>query len=352
VVRAPGHLRLHLSQLDEEPRRAARHVRRPPGDRHLHTWSELTPCNTHFRVLADHVRHGVLDAGGFPLEFPVMSLGETLMRPTAMLYRNLASMDVEESIRANPLDAWSFSPAATRLRPLRFMGACSVDLPTILVSGGPMLSGKYPRQRHRLGDQHLVDVGGSACRQDHARGVPRGRVLHAPVARPLHDDGHRVDDGVDDRGARRRHARQRGDSRGGRTEIRPCAHAGRRIVELVKEKVCLSRILAKEAFENAIRVLAAIGGSTNAVIHLTALARRIGVDLDLDDFDRLGRGVHTLVNLMPSGKYLMEDFYYAGGLPAVLRELGENDLLQRDALTVNGITPGDSKKTCIKTGRT
>src|SRR3989441_1235331 len=207
------------------------------------TWSELTPCNTHFRVLADHVRHGVLDAGGFPLEFPVMSLGETLMRPTAMLYRNLASMDVEESIRANPLDGVVLLAGCDKTTPATLMGACSVDLPTILVS-----------------------------------------------------------------------------------------------VELVKEKISVSRILTREAFENAIRALAAIGGSTNAVIHLTAIARRIGVDLALDDFDRLGRGVHTLVNLMPSGKYLMEDFYYAGGVPAVLRELGENNLLHRDALTVNGKT--------------
>src|SRR2546425_1233468 len=207
------------------------------------TWSELTPCNTYFRVLADHVRHGVLDAGGFPLEFPVMSLGETLMRPTAMLYRNLASMDVEESIRANPLDGVVLLAGCDKTTPATLMGACSVDLPTILVS-----------------------------------------------------------------------------------------------VELVKEKISVSRILTREAFENAIRALAAIGGSTNAVIHLTAIARRIGVDLALDDFDRLGRGVHTLVNLMPSGKYLMEDFYYAGGLPAVLRELGENHLLHRDALTVNGKT--------------
>ena len=302
------------------------------------TWSELTPCNTHFRVLADHVRHGVLDAGGFPLEFPVMSLGETLMRPTAMLYRNLASMDVEESIRANPLDGVVLLAGCDKTTPATLMGACSVDLPTILVSGGPMLSGKY----------HGKDIGSGTNTWSMSEDLRAGRItleeFHEAESCMHRSHGHCMTMGTASTMASMIEAL--GVGMPGNAAI-PAVDArryvlarmaGRRIVELVKEKISVSRILTREAFENAIRALAAIGGSTNAVIHLTAIARRIGVDLSLDDFDRLGRGVHTLVNLMPSGKYLMEDFYYAGGLPAVLRELGENNLLHRDALTVNGKT--------------
>jgi len=308
------------------------------------TWSELTPCNTHFRVLADHVRHGVLDAGGFPLEFPVMSLGETLMRPTAMLYRNLVSMDVEESIRANPLDGVVLLAGCDKTTPATLMGACSVDLPTILVSGGPMLSGKY----------HGSDIGSGTNTWTMSEDLRAGKItldeFHEAESCMHRSHGHCMTMGTASTMASMVEAL--GVGMPGNAAI-PAVDArryvlarmaGRRIVELVKEKVCVSRILAREAFENAIRVLAAIGGSTNAVIHLTALARRIGVDLDLDDFDRLGRGVHTLVNLMPSGKYLMEDFYYAGGLPAVLRELGEHNLLHRDALTVNGKTIWENNK--------
>jgi len=308
------------------------------------TWSELTPCNTHFRVLADHVRQGVLDAGGFPLEFPVMSLGETLMRPTAMLYRNLASMDVEESIRANPLDGVVLLAGCDKTTPATLMGACSVDLPTILVSGGPMLSGKY----------HGNDIGSGTNTWSMSEEMRAGKItleeFHEAESCMHRSHGHCMTMGTASTMASMIEAL--GVGMPGNAAI-PAVDArrhvlarmaGRRIVELVKENVCLSRILAREAFDNAIRALAAIGGSTNAVIHLTALARRIGVHLDLDDFDRLGRGVHTLVNLMPSGKYLMEDFYYAGGLPAVLRELGENNLLQRDALTVNGKTIWENNK--------
>ena len=308
------------------------------------TWSELTPCNTHFRVLADHVRHGVLDAGGFPLEFPVMSLGETLMRPTAMLYRNLASMDVEESIRANPLDGVVLLAGCDKTTPATLMGACSVDLPTILVSGGPMLSGKY----------HGNDIGSGTNTWSMSEDLRAGKItleeFHEAESCMHRSHGHCMTMGTASTMASMIEAL--GVGMPGNAAI-PAVDArrhvlarmaGRRIVELVKENVFLSRILVRQAFENAIRVLAAIGGSTNAVIHLTALARRIGVDLDLDDFDRLGRGVHTLVNVMPSGRYLMEDFYYAGGLPAVLRELGENNLLQRDALTVNGKTIWENNK--------
>src|SRR5882672_2623416 len=299
------------------------------------TWSELTPCNTHFRVLADHVRHGVLDAGGFALEFPVMSLGETLMRPTAMLYRNLASMDVEESIRANPLDGVVLLAGCDKTTPATLMGACSVDLPTILVSGGPMLSGKH----------HGKDIGSGTNTWSMSEDLRAGRItleeFHEAESCMHRSHGHCMTMGTASTMASMIEAL--GVGMPGNAAI-PAVDArryllarmaGRRIVELVKQKISVSRILTREAFENAIRALAAIGGSTNAVIHLTAIARRIGVDLSLEDFDRLGRGVHCLANLMPSGKYLMEDFYYAGGLPTVIRELGENGLLHKKALTAN-----------------
>jgi L-arabonate dehydrase len=308
------------------------------------TWSELTPCNTHFRILADHVRHGILEAGGFPLEFPVMSLGETLLRPTAMLYRNLASMDAEESIRGNPLDGVVLLGGCDKTTPSILMGAASVDLPTIFVSGGAMLSGKYRGQdigsgtnvwsmseELRAGKLTLEEFheAESCMHRSHGHCMTMGTastmasmVESLGVALP----GNAAYPAVDAR--RNVLARM----------------AGRRIVELVKQDVRLSRILTAQAFENAIRANAAIGGSTNAVIHLIAIARRIGVELTLDDWDRAGEGVHTLLNLMPNGKYLMEDFCYAGGLPAVLRELGENGLLNGEALTVNGQTIWDNVK--------
>jgi dihydroxy-acid dehydratase len=308
------------------------------------TWSELTPCNTHFRVLAEHVRNGVLEAGGFPLEFPVMSLGETLMRPTAMLYRNLAAMSVEESIRANPLDAVVLLAGCDKTTPATLMGAASVDLPTILVSGGPMLSGKY----------RGTDIGSGTNTWSMSEELRAGKItleeFHEAESCMHRSHGHCMTMGTASTMASMMEAL--GVGMPGNAAI-PAVDArrnvlarmaGRRIVEMVKENLVLSRILTKEAFQNAIRALAAIGGSTNAVIHLTAIARRIGVELGLKDFARLGGGVHTLVNLMPSGKYLMEDFYYAGGLPVVLRELGENDLLSKKALTVNGKTMWDNVK--------
>jgi L-arabonate dehydrase len=302
------------------------------------TWSELTPCNTHFRVLAEHVRNGVLDAGGFPLEFPVMSLGETLLRPTAMLYRNLASMDAEESIRGNPLDGVVLLGGCDKTTPSILMGAASCDLPTIFVSGGPMLSGKYRGQ----------DIGSGTNVWSMSEDLRAGKItlaeFHEAESCMHRSHGHCMTMGTASTMASMIEALGVGlpgnaaypavDAR--RNVL--ARTAGRRIVEMVGENLVLSRILTKAAFENAIRANAAIGGSTNAVIHLIAVARRIGVDLTLDDWDRVGDGVHTLVDLMPSGKYLMEDFCYAGGLPAVLRELGENNRLHRDALTVNGKT--------------
>jgi len=302
------------------------------------TYSELTPCNTHFRTIAEHVKAGVLEAGGFPLEFPVMSLGETLLRPTAMLYRNLASMDVEESIRGNPLDGVVLLAGCDKTTPATLMGAASVDLPTILVSGGPMLSGKY----------RGTDIGSGTNTWSMSEDLRAGKIsleeFHEAESCIHRSHGHCMTMGTASTMASM--VESLGVGMPGNAAI-PAVDArrnvlarmaGRRVVELVKQKMPLSKFLTKDAFENAIRANAAIGGSTNAVIHLIAIARRIGVDLRLEDWDRLGRGVHTLVNLMPSGKYLMEDFYYAGGVPAVLRELGENGLLHKDAMTVNGRT--------------
>jgi L-arabonate dehydrase len=308
------------------------------------TWSELTPCNTHFRVLAEHVRHGVLEAGGFPLEFPVMSLGETLLRPTAMLYRNLASMDVEESIRANPLDGVVLLVGCDKTTPSLLMGAASVDIPTIAVSGGPMLSGKY----------RGADIGSGTNVWSMSEDLRAGKLtldeFHEAESCMHRSHGHCMTMGTASTMASM--VESLGVGMPGNAAIPAvdarrnvlARSAGRRVVEMVKENLLLSKILTKPAFENAIRTCAAIGGSTNAVIHLVALARRIGVDLTLEDWDRAGREVHCLVNLMPSGKYLMEDFYYAGGLPAVLRELAENALLNKDALTVNGKTIWENNK--------
>jgi len=308
------------------------------------TWSELTPCNTHFRVIAEHVKAGVLEAGGFPLEFPVMSLGETLLRPTAMLYRNLASMDVEESIRGNPLDGVVLLVGCDKTTPALLMGAASVDIPAIAVSGGPMLSGKY----------RGTDIGSGTNVWSMSEDLRAGKItleeFHEAESCMHRSHGHCMTMGTASTMASMVEAL--GVGMPGNAAI-PAVDArrnvlarmaGRRIVEMVKENVPLSKILTRQAFENAIRVNAAIGGSTNAVIHLIALARRIGVELKLEDWDKFGRGVHTLLNLMPSGKYLMEDFYYAGGLPAVIRELGDSGLLNKDALTVNGRSIWDNNR--------
>jgi dihydroxy-acid dehydratase len=300
------------------------------------TYSELTPCNSHFRTLAEHVKAGVWEAGGFPLEFPVMSLGETLLRPTAMLYRNLASMDVEESIRGNPIDGVVLLMGCDKTTPSLLMGAASCDLPTIGVSGGPMLSGWYKGERIGSGTNTW------SLSEDLRAGKITRDEYHEAESCMHRSHGHCMTMGTASTMASMVEALGVGlpgnaaypavDAR--RNVI--AREAGRRIVDLVKKDVKLSKILTRAAFENAIRVNAAIGGSTNAVIHLIAVARRIGVKLALDDWDKFGRGVHTLVNLMPNGKYLMEDFCYAGGLPAVIRELGEAGLLNRKALTANG----------------
>jgi L-arabonate dehydrase len=302
------------------------------------TWSELNPCNAHFRTIAEHVRYGVLEVGGFPLEFPVSSLGEVLMRPSAMLYRNLAAMDVEEAIRANPLDGVILLMGCDKTTPALLMGAASADLPTIGVSGGPQLRGVYRGEIIGSGTNII-----SMSEQLRAGEITIDE-FHEAEAAMNRSSGHCMTMGTASTMASMVEALGIGlpgnaaipaaDAR--RNEL--ARMAGRRIVEMVRDDLVPSKILLRAAFENAIRTLAAIGGSTNAVVHLLAIAGRVGVDLTLDDFDRLGRDVHCLVDLMPSGRFLMEDFYYAGGLPVVLRALGERSLLNKDAPTVNGRT--------------
>lgn len=302
------------------------------------TWSELTPCNAHFRELAERVKRGVLEAGGFPLEFPVTSTGETLMRPTAMLFRNLVSMDVEESIRANPIDGVVLLVGCDKTTPALLMGAASCDIPTLALSGGPMLNGVYRGERigsgtHvwkfdamvKAGEITLDDfLGAEAC---NARSP--GHCMTMGTASTMASMVEALGIGLPTNAAI-----PAVDSR--RKTLAQIA--GRRIVEMVESDLKMSKILTRQAFENAIRVNAAIGGSTNAVIHLMAIAGRMGIDLSLEDWDTLGRDIPCLVNLMPSGEYLMEDFYYAGGLPVVLKELGAQGCLHKDALTVNGET--------------
>ena len=308
------------------------------------TWSELTPCNAHFRELAEKVKRGVLEAGGFPLEFPVTSTGETLMRPTAMLFRNLVSMDVEESIRANPIDGVVLLVGCDKTTPALLMGAASCNVPTLALSGGPMLNGVYRGERigsgtHvwkfdamvKAGEITMEDfLGAEAC---NARSP--GHCMTMGTASTMASMVEALGIGLPTNAAI-----PAADSR--RKALAQIA--GRRIVDMVHEDITIEKILNREAFENAIRVNAAIGGSTNAVIHLMAIAGRLGVKLSLEDWDTLGREIPCLVNLMPSGEYLMEDFYYAGGLPVVLRELGAHDCLHKDALTVNGQTLWENVK--------
>ncbi|WP_043830043.1 IlvD/Edd family dehydratase [Muricoccus aerilatus] len=302
------------------------------------TWSELTPCNGHFRTIAEHVRYGILEAGGYPLEFPVLSLGETQMRPTAMLYRNLASMDVEEALRANPLDGVVLLMGCDKTTPALLMGAASVDLPTIGVSGGPMLSGHYRGQKIGSGTNTIsmseqLRAGEITLREFHeaegAMSRSAGSCMTMGTASTMASMVEALGVGLPGNAAI-----PAPDAR--RNEL--ARLAGRRIVEMVREDLRLSKLLTRQALENAIRTLAAIGGSTNAVVHLLAIAGRLGVPLELEDFDRLASEVNCLVNLRPSGEHLMEDFYYAGGLPVVLRDLVERNLLHGDVITANGRT--------------
>lgn len=308
------------------------------------TWSELTPCNAHFRDLAESVKRGVIEAGGFPVEFPIMSLGETLLKPTAMLFRNLASMDTEESIRGNPIDGVVLLTGCDKTTPSTLMGAASVGIPTIVVPGGPMLNGKYRGTDIGSGtavwkltddlktnkisyNEYLAAEGCMSRSAGHCMTMGTastmacmveslGMCLPGAAATPAVDSRKKV-----------------------------IAHmSGRRIVEMVKEDLKISDILTRPAFENAIKVNAAIGGSSNFVIHLTAIAGRIGIELTIDDFDRLGSKVPLLLNLMPSGKYLMEDFYYAGGLPIIIDQLRKE--LDMETITVTGKGHGENIEEC------
>jgi len=302
------------------------------------TWSELTPCNGHLRDFAEIVKRGVVEAGGFPLEFPVMSLGETIMRPTTMLYRNLASMDVEESIRANPIDGVVLLTGCDKTTPSTLMGACSVGLPTMVVPGGPMLNGRFKGEcigsgsfnwmvkektlveNYTAADIHEAEVG-SARSQGHCMSMGTASTMACMVeALGMTLPGAAAIPAVDSR------------------KKVMAQLSGRRIVEMVKENLTITQIITRQAMENAIIVNAAVGGSTNFVMHLLAIAGRLGIELDLEDFDKIGSKIPLLVNLKPSGKFLMEDFYYAGGLPVVINEL--KNYLHNSAITVNGKSIG------------
>jgi L-arabonate dehydrase len=299
------------------------------------TWSELTPCNAHFRELAESIKRGVSEAGGFPVEFPVMSLGETLIKPTAMLYRNLASMDVEESIRANPVDGVVLMCGCDKTTPSLVMGACSVNIPTLVVSGGPMLTGKY-RGRDigtsdiwrfndavRSGEMSEEELTVSEACMSRSRGHCAVMGTASTMASMVESLGLSLPENA---------AIPAADSR--RKVL--AQMSGIRIVEMVKENLRMSDVLTKQAFENAIITNAAIGGSTNFIIHLLAIAGRMGVPLTLHDFDRLSANIPFIANIQPSGKYFMEDLYYAGGLPAVMKEIDR--FLHGGCITVNGKT--------------
>ena len=307
------------------------------------TYSELTPCNAHFRELVEFVKRGVWEAGGLPLEFPVMSLGESNLRPTAMLFRNLAAMDVEESIRGNPIDGVILMAGCDKTTPALLMGAASCNLPSLMVSGGAMLRGNYKgrvigsgtgvwqmSEEVRAGKMDIAQFIEAESCMNRSRGHCMTMGTASTMASMVEALG---------MGLPMNAAIPAVDSR-----RQVLAHlAGNRIVEMVREDLTMDKILTRDAFINAIRTNAAIGGSTNAVVHLLAIAKRIGVNLTLEDWE-LGSDVPCLVNLQPSGEFLMEDFYYAGGLPVVLRELGENALLNMDAVTVNGQSIWDNVK--------
>lgn len=302
------------------------------------TWSEITPCNSHLREIAEYVKRGVWEAGGLPLEFPAMSLGETQMRPTAMLFRNLLAMEVEESIRGNPIDGVVLLGGCDKTTPGQLMGAASVDLPTIVVSSGPMLNGKHRgrdigsgtdvwklSEAVRAGEMSEIDFFAAESGMSRSRGTCNTMGSASSFAAVIEALGVslKFNASIPAVDANRQ----------------TMAHVtGRRIVELVREDRRLSHFLTREAFENAIKVHAAIGGSTNSVIHLLALAGRVGVNLVLEDFDRLGGEIPLLANIMPSGNFLMEDLHYAGGLPALMAAM--SDQLHLDAATVSGLSLG------------
>lgn len=304
------------------------------------SWSELTNCNAHLRQVAEAVKRGVWEAGGFPLEFPTISLAETLVKPTAMLLRNLMAMDVEEMLRCNPLDGVVLLCGCDKTTPAQLMGAASVDIPSIMVTGGPMLKGRWRNQEigsgtdvfrfwdmcraGRLTEESYVEIESCMSRSAGHCMVMGTASTMTSLAEAL---GMTLPSCANIPAS---------DSR--RMTI---AHeSGRRIVGMVKEDLRPSKIMTREAFENAIRVSQAIGGSTNAVIHLIAIAGRLGIDLDLELFDQISRTTPMLVNVKPSGEFLMEDLYYAGGIPALMKEISH--LLHSECLTVTGRPVGEN----------
>lgn len=303
------------------------------------TYSELTPCNAHFRDLADAVKRGVWEAGGFPLEFPVMSLGECTMKPTAMLFRNLASMDVEESIRANPLDGVILMCGCDKTTPSLVMGAASVNIPTMVLSGGPMLAGRFKGKKIGTSDlwrfveefkkgelsQEEFISAESAMARSIGHCAPMGTA--STMAAMVESLGLALPDNATIPAA---------DSR-----RKAMAHmAGINIVEMVRSDRKMSDILTRKSFENAIMVNAALGGSTNFIIHLLAIAGRMGIELSIDDFDRFSADIPLIANVQPSGEHFVEDLFYAGGLPAVMREISGK--LHLDTPTINGKTIGEN----------
>jgi L-arabonate dehydrase len=304
------------------------------------SWSEFTPCNAHLRRVAESVKRGVWEAGGFPLEFPTMSLGESLMRPTTMLCRNLLAMETESTIRANPMDAVILLTGCDKTTPAMLMGAASVDLPTLLISGGPMLNGKFQGR----------DIGSGTDVWKFSEDVRAGRMSATDFSQAegcmSRSAGHCMSMGTASTMGLVTEAlgvQLPGSAAIPAVDSRRYAaaqEAGRRIVAMAREELRLSDVLTRQAFENAVRTNAAIGGSTNALVHLLAIANRVGVDLQLDDFDVLSRNVPVIVDLMPSGRFLMEDFYYAGGLPAVMNRISEH--LNLAAITITGQTLGEN----------
>ena len=298
------------------------------------SWSELTNCNVHLRQVAEAVKRGVLSAGGFPMEFPTISLGEVLMKPTTMLFRNLMAMDVEECLRAYPLDGVVLLSGCDKTTPAMLMGAASADIPAIMVTGGPMLRGKWRteelgsgtdawrlwamRRAGQLSDEECCEAESCMSRSaGHCMVMGTASTMASMVeALGMTLPGNAAIPAPDSR------------------RMALAEMTGRRIMEMVQEDLKPSKILTAQAFDNAIRADMAIGGSTNAIIHLVAIAGRVGVPLPLSRFDELSRTTPFLVNVRPSGKHLMEDFFYAGGLPVVMKEL--LPLLHRDALTVTG----------------
>jgi dihydroxy-acid dehydratase len=304
------------------------------------TWSELVNCNIHLRGLAEAVKRGVLQAGGFPREFPVMSLGESLMKPTTMLYRNLMAMDVEESIRSYPLDGVVLLTGCDKTNPAAILGAASADIPSLVVTGGPMLNGHWRGEElgscsdcwhyneelraGRITEDEFREIENAMSRSNgHCMTMGTASTMACVTeALGLTLPGGAAIPAVDSRRAQLAEA------------------AGRQIVTLAEQGLRPSDILTREAFENAMRALHAISGSTNAIIHLIAYAGRVGVDLPLGLFDELCASTPWLVDLKPAGAHLMEDFFYAGGLPAVLEQI--RDLLHLDSITVTGRTLGEN----------